>query len=189
MLNRWIAWIDSMLGWKLRRQGVVTIGKGTTLVWRRLNRVAGNRLAIGDHSIVQSSIRFEDSGGTVRIGDRTFIGKSDLVCYRSIDIGNDVIMSWGITITDHDSHNIDWQLRKNDVLQWGEGRKDWTHVPHAPVVIADKVWIGFNASILKGVTIGEGAVVGACSVVTRDVPPFAVVAGNPARVIRTLSVA
>ncbi|MBV8923397.1 DapH/DapD/GlmU-related protein, partial [Bradyrhizobium sp.] len=61
--------------------------------------------------------------------------------------------------------------------------------PHAPVVIADKVWIGFNASILKGVTIGEGAVVGACSVVTRDVPPFAVVAGNPARVIRTLPVA
>src|SRR6185312_10934172 len=119
MLNRWIAWVDSMLGWKLRRQGVVTIGKGTTLVWRRLNRAAGNRLAIGDHSIVQSNIRFEDSGGTVRIGDRTFIGNSDLVCYRSIDIGNDVIMSWGITITDHDSHNVDWQLRKDDVLQWG----------------------------------------------------------------------
>ena len=189
MLNSWIARADSMLGWKLRRQGVVTVGQGTTLLWRRLNHAAGNRLAIGDRSIVQANIRFEDSGGTVQIGDRTFIGKSDLVCYRSIDIGNDVIMSWGITITDHDSHNVDWQHRKNDVLQWGEGRKDWMHVPHAPVVIADKVWIGFNASILKGVTIGEGAVVGAGSVVTRDVAPFSVVAGNPARLIRTLSVA
>jgi acetyltransferase-like isoleucine patch superfamily enzyme len=187
MRSDWIALIDSMLGWKLRRQGAVTVGQGTKLVWRRLNRAAGNRLTVGEHSIVQANIRFEDSGGTVRIGSRSFIGKSNLVCYRSIDIGDDVIMSWGITITDHDSHSVDWRHRKSDVMQWGEGYKDWMHVPHASVVIADKVWIGFNASILKGVTVGEGAVVGACSVVTRDVAPFSVVAGNPARLIRTLS--
>jgi len=97
-----------------------------------------------------------------------------------------VIMSRGIKISDHDSHSVEWQHRQYDVLQWCEGGKDWTHVAHAPVVIANKVWIGFNASILKGVTIGEGAIVGACSVVTRDVPPFSIVAGNPARVVRTL---
>lgn len=186
MLKGWIAPLDSMLGWKLRRQGFVEVGRDSRLVWRRIKRAAGNRLAIGERSIVQANIRFEDTGGTMRIGDRTFIGKSDLVCYRSIDIGNDVIMSWGVTITDHDSHNVDWQYRQSDVLQWSEGRKDWTHVPHAPVVVSDKVWVGFNASILKGVTIGEGAVVGACSVVTRDVRPFSVVVGNPARLIRML---
>jgi acetyltransferase-like isoleucine patch superfamily enzyme len=186
MLRGGIALLDSVLGLNLRRQGFVEVGRDSRLVWRRIKRAAGNRLSIGERSIVQANIRFEDTGGTMRIGHRTFIGKSDLVCYRSVDIGNDVVMSWGVTITDHDSHNVDWQYRQRDVLQWGEGRKDWTHIPHAPVIIADKVWIGFNASILKGVTIGEGAVVGACSVVTRDVRPFSVVAGNPARLIRML---
>ncbi|MBK8021791.1 MAG: hypothetical protein IPK19_10285 [Chloroflexi bacterium] len=54
----------------------------------------------------------------------------------------------------------------------------------APIRICDKAWIGFNAVILKGVTIGEGAIVGAGSVVTKDVPAWTVVAGNPARIIR-----
>jgi galactoside O-acetyltransferase len=56
-----------------------------------------------------------------------------------------------------------------------------------PVKIEDKVWIGFNSIILKGVTVGEGAIVGAGSVVTKDVPPYTIVAGNPARIIRELT--
>ncbi|MCC6483663.1 MAG: hypothetical protein IT209_02355 [Armatimonadetes bacterium] len=64
------------------------------------------------------------------------------------------------------------------------GRKDWSHVKMAPVRICDKAWIGARAIILKGVTIGEGAVIGAGSVVTKDVPAWCVAAGNPARVIR-----
>lgn len=179
-------WVDILLGWNARRSGAVSIGQGAAVAWRRLRQVAGNRLSIGQSSIIQANIRFEDRGGEIRIGDRTYIGKSDLVCYRSIVIGDDVIMSWGITITDHDSHSLDWTHRRNDVLDWGKGRKDWTHVAHAPVVIRDRAWIGFNVSILKGVTIGEGAVVGACAVVARDVPPHSVVVGNPARVVRNL---
>ena len=69
---------------------------------------------------------------------------------------------------------------------WLEGKKDWTHVKTNPITIQDKSWIGMHSIILEGTTIGTGAVVGAGSVVTRDVPPYTVVAGNPARIIKTL---
>jgi acetyltransferase-like isoleucine patch superfamily enzyme len=57
------------------------------------------------------------------------------------------------------------------------------NVAASPIVINDDVWIGFNATVLKGVTIGRGAVVGACAVVTKDVPAYAIVVGNPARTV------
>lgn len=110
-----------------------------------------------------------------------------MVLAQRISLGDDVVISWGVTIVDHNSHAIEWSQRANDVLNWGKGTKDWTNVTIAPVQIQNKVWIGFNASILKGVTIGEGAIVAAEAVVTKDVPAYSVVAGNPAMVVRTLS--
>ena len=97
------------------------------------------------------------------------------------------MISWGVTIVDHNSHAINWSGRKNDVLDWRHGIKRWEQVAVAPVHLRRRCWIGFNAIILKGVTVGEGSIVGAGSVVTKDVPPYTIVAGNPARVIRSLS--
>ena len=179
--------VDSVFGWKSRRSGAAHIGRGTTIAWRRIKNLAGNSLSVGEELIIHADISFEEHGGEVRIGNRTFVGRSDLVCYRKLVIGDDVIMSWGITIVDHDSHSIDWEKRCNDVHDWNNGQKNWKHIAHAPVVVGDKAWIGFNVSILKGVTIGEGAVIGACSVVTRDIPAYAVAVGNPARLVRRLS--
>lgn len=101
-------------------------------------------------------------------------------------MGDDVVISWGVTIVDHNSHSVDAEERLADVTDWKNGHKDWANVTIAPVTIKARAWIGFNAIVLKGVTIGEGAVVAAGAVVTKDVPPYSVAAGNPARVIRTL---
>jgi len=105
-------------------------------------------------------------------------------------------MAWGITVLDNDSHSLLWEERKGDVVQCGidyrqtpedfARNKNWSVVNIAPVRIESKAWIGFGTVILKGVTVGEGAAIGAASVVTRDVPAYTLVAGNPARVIRSL---
>jgi galactoside O-acetyltransferase len=98
-----------------------------------------------------------------------------------------VIISWGVTIVDHNSHSLQWRHRKEDVRRWAIGEKIWDGVKVAPVTIGSRVWIGFGATILKGVRVGEGAIVAAGAVVTRDVPPYCIVGGNPAREIRQLS--
>jgi galactoside O-acetyltransferase len=144
------------------------------------------RLEIGDGSIIEAAIFFDRDGASVKIGNRVFIGGSSLVCAESIEIGDDILISWGCTIVDHDSHAIDWQHRSQDVQKWCHGHKDWQFVKSSPIKIGNRAWLGFNVTLLKGVKIGEGAVVGACSVVTKDVPPYTVVAGNPARVIREI---
>jgi len=135
---------------------------------------------------VRSSVVFERESTRLSIGDRCFIGKGIISVAEDIEIGNDVLVSWGVTITDHNSHSVKFSDRRRDVADWHARNKNWTGVKTGKVVIQDKAWIGFNAIILKGVTIGEGAIVGAGSVVTKDVPPFTIVAGNPARVVREL---
>ncbi len=125
-------------------------------------------------------------GSELSVGANSFVGGSKFVVAQRIEIGDDVLISWGCTIVDHDSHSLIWPERAQDVSNHYQGRKDWANVKIAPVRIANRVWIGFDCIILKGVTIGEGAVVAAGSVVTKSVAPYTLVAGNPARPIRSL---
>jgi len=151
---------------------------------------------IGAGSMVGCNFIFESKVGKVEIGERSYVGSgTNLIARSDIIIGNDVTMAWGIWIYTHDSHSLDWNERVKDIARQNEdyraGRnfidsKDWSVVKTAPIRICDKAWIGMNAIILKGVTIGEGAVVGAGSVVTHDVPAWSVAAGNPARVVKML---
>jgi acetyltransferase-like isoleucine patch superfamily enzyme len=153
-----------------------------------------NLLIIGNNSNIEGHFVFEINHGQVIIGNRTFIGGGTFICINRIEIGNDVLISWGCTFSDNNSHSTTWVERSNDVSDWKKGidennigkYKDWENVKHAPIIVKDKAWIGFNSIILKGVTIGEGAIVGAGSVVTKDVPEWTIVAGNPARIIREI---
>ena len=142
-------------------------------------------VVIEEQTQVLGSLIFDRENASISIGKRVFITGS-VIAAQNIEIGDDVLISWGTTIVDHNSHSISFSHRENDAVDWMAGKKDWTHVKIAPVKISSKVWIGFNAIILKGVTIGEGAVIGAGSVVTKDVPAWTIVAGNPARVIREI---
>jgi len=151
---------------------------------------------IGKDVMLACNITFEKETGFVSIGDRTSIGGgTNIISINKVEIGADVTIAWGCTIYDHNSHSIYWNERSNDNMQCIDDykqtgnfikNKNWNNVKSSSVKICDKVWIGFDCLILKGVTIGEGAVVGAKSVVTKDVPPYTVVAGNPARVVKTL---
>ncbi len=109
-------------------------------------------------------------GAEVFIGDDVAVSGCSIVAEGSIKIGNRVLIGSGALITDHDGHAIDPVERAN-------GRRGVVR----SVVLEDDVFVGGRAIVLKGVTIGEGSIVGAGAVVTKSVPPFTIVAGNPAR--------
>jgi len=142
---------------------------------------------VGEDSLVRAYIAFQKPGASVHIGARTFIGKARIMAASEVVIEDDVLISWDVTIVDNHSHSVRFAERAEDVREWSRGRKNWEHVKVAPVRIRSKAWIGFGVSVLSGVCIGTGAIVGACSVVTADVPDWTIWAGNPARLIRELS--
>jgi acetyltransferase-like isoleucine patch superfamily enzyme len=122
----------------------------------------------GDFSMATGSRIVVDSGATLRIGSGFANNFSSIACFQSITIGNNVAIADGVVIRDSDSHTI----------------LGGDHVPTGPIVIGNNVWIGTNSIILKGITIGDGAIVAAGSVVTKNVAPRTLVAGVPAKMIR-----
>ena len=106
-------------------------------------------------------------GAVLTLGSGYANNNVTIDCHEAITLGEDVVISKGVTLRDSDNHS----------LEGAEARS-------APIVIEDHVWIGLHATVLKGVRIGAGAVVAAGAVVTRDVPARALVGGVPARVIR-----
>ena len=162
----------------------------------RIGKENRTYVTIGEHCIINGTFTFESLKGEVLIGNNVHLGGVHFISRSKIIIGDDVTMAWGITIYDHNSHSIYWEERQHDnrqcytdYLQHSANNivnKNWDIVVTKPIIIEAKVWIGFNVTILKGVTIGEGAVVGACSVVTKDVEPWTVVGGNPAQIVKRL---
>ncbi|GAB56977.1 thiogalactoside acetyltransferase [Glaciecola punicea ACAM 611] len=155
-----------------------------------------NQISIGANSMIGASFVFESSRGQISIGNNTFInGGTKLISRSSIVIGDYVTIAWGCIIYDHNSHALNFLERQKDIRDqikdYRENRsiissKNWDLVKSRPIVIHNNAWIGFDSVILSGVTIGEGAIVGARSVVREDVEPWTVVAGNPAVIVKRL---
>jgi acetyltransferase-like isoleucine patch superfamily enzyme len=175
--------------------GSGSITEGLNVIIRKFVENRDTYLNIGNNCIVDGNFVFETTTGSIAIGNNTFIGGSTFICVNNITIGNDVMISWGCTVVDNNAHSLISSERADDVKDAlrakHEGKtgiyKDWSVVKSAPITIKDKAWIGFNSIILKGITIGEGAVVGAGSVVTKDVPDYTIVAGNPAIIVKYTS--
>ena len=181
---------DPLAAWPRLLPGRVTIGDGTKLNGATLSarQPEGCSLSIGSASNIEASLVLEQSSARISIGSRTHIGGGTLLAAASnIEVGDDVLIAFEALIMDHNSHSLKFRERQHDVRDWIRGTKDWSAVATAPVKISNKAWIGVRAIVLKGVTIGEGAVVGAGSLVTADVPPWTIVGGNPAKVIRPLT--
>lgn len=186
--RRWLilplAWwalrgIEIGAGWRFyglpiiqrHRRSRIRIGRAMNLrSTPRSNPLAPN------HPVVISTRR---AGAMLTIGDEFGMTGGSLVCDERISIGDRVWVGANAVICDTDFHPLDPETRRTRPLDGNT----------APVEIADDVFIGMNALVLKGVRIGEWAVVGAGSVVRREVPAGAIVAGNPARVIGELPTA
>jgi acetyltransferase-like isoleucine patch superfamily enzyme len=125
----------------------------------------------------------------VKLGDFALVHGARIICDSEILVGDYALISWNVVLMD--TYRVPTAVagRRSELeaLPRRELRIASAAVEARPVRIESKVWIGFESCVLPGVTIGEGSIVGARSVVATDVPPFTIVAGNPARIVRALT--
>ncbi len=170
----------------------VEFGEGfyceTAQVFRFLRNRRSGAVKLGQHCSVYAGCSFAvGPNGTCSVGDFTLLNGALIMTEEKIEIGSYCLISWNVGIADSDFHPLEPAQRLIDaraLAPFFEGRPPRPKLKTAPVKICDNVWIGMNATILKGVTIGDNSVVAAGSVVTKTVEPNVVVAGNPAVVIK-----
>jgi len=156
-------------GWRWRTAGMVFFGRGLQLQVGR-----GGELRFGHFAWIGDGTKIRCHEGVVEIGDKTVFGQDCTVsAYQRIRIGQQCVIADRAMFIDFDHGVVDVET---PIRHQGIYKRD--------VVVGSNVWIGYGACILRGVRVGDNAIVGTNSVVTRDVPANAVVGGVPARVIR-----
>lgn len=152
---------------------VHTKGRAATIRFRtRMDVLPFNQFVLGNHSTVESFSTINNGVGDVIIGDNTLIGMSNVII-GPVTIGNNVIFAQNIVASglNHEYRDVTQPICNQKVLV-------------AEIVIEDECWIAANTVITAGVTIGKHSVVAGGSVVTKNIPPYSVAAGNPAKVIK-----
>lgn len=148
-------------------------GKGALIRQRtRIDVLPFNRFEIGNNSTIEDFSTVNNGVGDIIIGDRTRVGISN-VLIGPVTIGNDVILAQNVVLSglNHSYEDISTPIRRQKVKT-------------SEIVIEDEAWIGANVVITAGVRIGKHSVVAAGSVVNKDVPPYSIAVGNPAKVVK-----
>ena len=148
-----------------------------------------DKIVIGGHSHIRGELMIFGHGGRISIGEWCYVGVGTRIwSAASIEIGNRVLISHSVNIFDNLTHPLKATERHEQARQiFTSGHPREISLDEKPIKIGDDAWIGACAMVLRGVSVGEGGVVAAGAVVTKDVPPYSVVAGNPAVVVRELS--
>jgi len=156
-----------------------------------LHKSLNAKVFIGNNFKMNNGVRYSDSGtnGKCRIdvrdnavliiGDNVGMSDVTITCHQKITIGNNVLIGVGTQIRDTDNHSLNPDHRKDTNL-------DWKNKKTSPILIRNSAYIGAYSFILKGVTIGENVIVGAGSIVTKNIPDNEIWAGNPARHLRRI---
>ena len=161
---------------RARLSGAERFGK-RTLIGGRVQFALDGKTVIGDQFMADGSLATVDirtrKGGSLSIGNHVYLNYGvSIDAWHDVQIGNDVLLGPFVSIIDNDRHEVE----PDTVLQRG------------PVIIGNNVWLGRNVAVMPGVSIGNGSVIGANSVVTKDIPPNSFAAGVPARVVRELKI-
>ena len=157
---------------------------------RLSNHWSKSQLEVSDYTFIRGELSVLSEKAYIKVGRYCYIGQDSKIWAQcGIEIGDHVLISHQVDIHDTNAHSINASHRREDAknLFKLDLPMNWDFVEAKKVVIEDDVWVGFKSSILKGVTVGKGAIVAAGSVVTKDVPPYTLVAGNPAKIIRYLN--
>jgi len=148
-------------------------GSGSAIKWHtRMDVLPFNKFELGKKSVIEDFCTVNNGVGNVIIGDNTLIGMSNVII-GPVSIGNNVIFAQNIVVSglNHDYTDVNTPIFKQKILV-------------SPIIVEDDCWIAANAVITAGVTIGKHSVVAAGAVVTKNIPPYSVAAGNPAKVIK-----
>jgi acetyltransferase-like isoleucine patch superfamily enzyme len=147
------------------------------------------RIRLGRHVLVEGELAVHEYGGRIEIGEYSYVGVSTRVWSgESVKIGRYVLLAHNVHVTDTNVHQLSALERAEHVIRTDVHGQPFLKgsIKTGPIEIGDHAWLNFGVGVLRGVKIGEGAIIGACSLVTRDVPPYTLAVGHPAYVIREL---
>jgi acetyltransferase-like isoleucine patch superfamily enzyme len=170
---------------------VVTL-KGTGHVFQRTTYVRladgsdKNDIMIGDHAMISGTLVSENHG-KITLGTYTYLRENSTIgAVKSVTIGDYTSIADFVVIMDNNNHPVNPDDRRiKSGSEKGSDYRKWRHSESESINIGNNVWIGSFARVCKGVTIGDNSIVAANAVVTKDVPTNAIVAGNPARIVKT----